>query len=180
MEDTSTTTSATNSEAPKAGVLAFAFGVPYSIWPNQIIATVAARKAQELGDAPVFTQQDIQFDPSWEIDAHYCSETPGNPPPTLRIAREAFFWAHNLGLKEVWVVGARPHLKRIVRDINYLMKHTNTSIVFRLCEEAMVYWPEEFYAPNSYQPRVRSARAWWPRELILLMMPMFVYRRVAG
>jgi hypothetical protein len=168
-----------DSDSTKAGVLAFAFGVPYNIWPNQTIATIAARKALELG-APVFTQQDIQFNPSWGIEADYCSETPGNPPPTLRIAREAMLWANSLGLKEVWVVGARPHLHRIIRDINYLIKYTNTSIKFRLCEETLLYWPEEYYAKNSIQPRVTSARAWWPRELILLAMPMFVYRRIAG
>lgn len=70
----------------ETGIVAFAFGAPGRILSNRLIAGIASRKARELG-ATVYTQFDVLVEP--EIKVEYISENPGNPPPTLRIARGA-------------------------------------------------------------------------------------------
>jgi hypothetical protein len=82
------------------GIVAFAFGVPNTILSNRRIAKIASEKAKEL-KTPVYTQLDVRIEP--EIEVEYTDEKPGNPPPTLRIARGAIRWAKRLGFKELWV-----------------------------------------------------------------------------
>lgn len=74
----------------KTGIVAQAFGVPHAIHSNKIIAQIASQKARELS-APVYTQLDVLVEQG--IDVEYTYEQPGNPPPTLRMARGAVQWA---------------------------------------------------------------------------------------
>ena len=97
----------------KSGILPFAFGVPETILSNRRIAQIASRKAHELG-APVYTQLDIHIEAGIEVE--FTEEQPSKPPSTLRFARGAAQWARRKNLTDLWVVAAKPHLWRCVRD----------------------------------------------------------------
>lgn len=158
-------------------VVAFAFGVPADILSNRRIAAIASKKAKEFG-APVYTQLDVRVEPG--IKVSYTEEKPGNPPPTLRIARDAVHWARRRGITRLWVVAAKPHLRRAVRDLEYVIYETNARLKVRPCEEIELYPEEEWFCSDSTQPRTNSAKAWRSRERILQRLPMFVYKLVAS
>lgn len=161
-----------------AGVVAFGFGVPHNIRSNRWIAKIASLKARELR-APVYTQSDV-CDVESGIRVEYTPEEPGNPPPTLRIARGAVAWAHQNKLTTLWVSAAKPHLWRCVRDLKYAIRETKAQIVVRICKEIEQYPENEWYCSDSIQPRVRSRKEWRKRECIFEWMPMFLYKRVAS
>ncbi|HVZ10977.1 MAG TPA: hypothetical protein VG941_00920 [Candidatus Paceibacterota bacterium] len=155
--------------------------MPHTLRSNVAITRIAARKAESLGDAPIFTQLDVQFDPSWNAKMTYCTETPGNPPPTLRIAREAARWAVENRIDELWISAALPHLWRCERDLRAAIREVGAESTVRICEEIRTVGDEEYwYMPDSTQPRVRFSKEWLKRERILLMMPYFLYKRVAS
>ena len=171
------------------GVVAFAFGAPWNILANWRIADIATLKARELGFsaigmnyAMIFTQWDIRIDiPDWmKSNTVYIEEEPKSPPPILRIARWAVQAAKKRGLKELWVVAARPHLRRCIRDTRFAIREADAQIKVRICEEIFNHPREEWFCSESTQERVRSFWKWWPRERILLAMPMWLYKRVAG
>ena len=100
----------------KAGVVAFAFGANWDICSNLRIAEIAREKELRLrsngASVSIFTQYDVCLE-----GADHASENDHDPPPTLRIAREAIRWAKERGLKELWIVAAKPHLWRACRDM---------------------------------------------------------------
>jgi hypothetical protein len=161
----------------KAGVVAFAFGVPHNIQSNLWIAQIASRKARELR-APVYTQADVCVELGIRVE--YSPEEPGNPPPTLRIARGAVAWAQQNKLTTLWVSAAKPHLWRCVRDLKYAIREARAQIVVRICEKIDKYPESGWYCSDSTQPRVRSRKKWRRRERIFEWMPMFLYKRVAS
>ncbi|MCI0557032.1 MAG: hypothetical protein MN733_00940 [Nitrososphaera sp.] len=161
-----------------AGVVAFAFGVPDTIRSNRRIAEIASRKARELNGGSVYTQLDIRVEEGVQVE--YTQEEPGNPPPTLCIARGAVQWAKRLGLTELWVVAAKPHLWRALRDVQQAVREDGARIEVRVCEEVEQYPEDSWFCPDSTQDRVRSREAWDKRENILKLMPFFVYKRVAS
>ncbi|HWA64378.1 MAG TPA: hypothetical protein VG866_00770, partial [Candidatus Paceibacterota bacterium] len=76
---------------------------------------------------------------------------------------------------------ALPHLWRCERDLRAAVREARADITVRICEEIRTVGGEEYwYMPDSTQPRVRSAKEWLKREKILLMMPFFLYKRVAS
>ncbi len=158
------------------GVVAFAFGTPYTTQANREIRNIAARCS-----APIFTQQDIQFPDIWNMDVTYCVEKSGEPPPTLRIAREAVQWAVRLGIDEVTVVAARPHLWRAMRDMKMALKESGaTYILVTKSSEVGQHPDDSWYSADSTQERARSARAFLPREYTLRLMPSWLYKMVAS
>ncbi len=160
------------------GIVAFAFGAPETINSNQLIAHIALQKAREF-NAPVYTQLDVRVEPG--IKVTYTDEKPGQPPPTLRIARGAAQWAKRQGLVELWIVAARPHLWRCVRDLTQSVREAGAPIVIRVCNKEIYRFPEdEWFCPDSTQPRARSRKDWQGRERILKFMPFFFYKRVAS
>jgi hypothetical protein len=160
----------------KIGIVAFAFGVPKTIVSNQRIAQIASQKALEL-NAPVYTQLDVAV--GLGIEVTYTEETPGNPPPTLRIARGAVKWAMQYKIAELMIVAAKPQLWRALRDVKQAVREAKAQIEVRACEEIEQY-PEYFwFCPDSTQDRVQSREAWDKRERILKLMPFFVYKRIA-
>jgi hypothetical protein len=161
----------------KSGILAQAFGVPSTIKSNLIIAEIASKKAEVLG-APVFTQLDVQV--KLGIQVVYCTEKPGFPPPTLRICRGAVQWAIKDGIDEIWIACAEPHLWRVARDLKYSIKEAKAEITVRICEEIKNYKDDDWYRPDSEQKRTCSRKEWVRRELILIVLPMFIYKRVAA
>ena len=163
------------------GIVAFAFGTPDSIFPNWLIAKITLRKAREL-NAPIYTQRDIRINVLMEprIEVRYIKEKPDNPPPTLRIARGAVQWAKQHRLTELWVVAAKPHLWRVLRDVQQSVQEDGALIEVHVCEEIKQYSKDSWFWPYSTQKRTRSWKNWWPRELILRLMPFFIYKRVAS
>lgn len=159
-----------------AGIVAFGFGVPDTIRSNQRIAQIASQKAREL-TAPVYTQLDVYIEPG--IEVKYADEEPGNPPPTLRIARGAVQWAKQQGFREIWIVAAKPHLWRALRDVEQVVREAGAKIEVRACKEIEQYPEDSWYCPDSTQDRVRSRKAWDKREKVLKLMPFFIYKRVA-
>ncbi|MBI2024599.1 MAG: hypothetical protein HYT03_00710 [Candidatus Harrisonbacteria bacterium] len=159
------------------GIVAFAFGAPWTIRSNRRIAEIVAKKAQEL-NAPVYTQLDIHVEQSIQVE--YTQEDPGNPPPTLRIARGTVRWAERHGLTELWVVAAKPHLWRALRDVQQAVREAGAGIEIHACKEIEQYPEDSWFCSDSTQDRVRSRKAWRKRELILSLMPFCVYKCVAS
>ncbi len=159
------------------GIVAFAFGVPETIRSNQRIAEIASEKACEL-DALVYTQLDIRVKP--RIQVEYIEEKPGNPPSTLRIAREAVQWAKRHRITELWVVAAKPHLWRALRDVQQAVREVGARIEVRVCEEIEQYPEDSWFCSDSKQERVRSRKQWNKRELIFKLIPYFAYKRIVS
>lgn len=159
------------------GIVAFAFGVPETILSNQHIAQISSRKAREL-EAPVYTQLDVRVEQGIEVE--YTDEQLGNPPATLRIARGAIQWAKRRGFRDLWIVAAKPHLSRCLRDLTYAVREAGVQIKIHACKEIEQCPPDEWFCPNSTQVRTQSRKNWQNRERILKFMPMFFYKRVAS
>lgn len=161
----------------KAGVVAFAFGVPASILSNRRIAEIASKKAREF-NARVYTQLDISVEEGISVDR--TREIPGEPPPTLRFARGAVEWAKQGGLTALWVVAAKPHLWRALRDTQQAVREAGARIEVRVCEELEQYPEDSWFCPDSTQERTRSHAAWNKRENILKFLPFFIYKYIAS
>jgi len=161
----------------KALITALAFGVPSTIAANEYIGAIASAKARALG-APVYTQLDVPIDPGVEV--MHTLEVPGEPPPTLRIARGAVALAKREQVGELWVVAAKPHIWRCVRDFKFAIRETDAELEVHVCEDINLILKNEWYCSDSAQARTRSRLAFWPREFVLRAMPMFLYKREAG
>lgn len=157
------------------GVVAFAFGVPYTTQANRQIRDIVARAR-----APIFTQQDIQFPDIWNMDVTYCEGEVGGPPPTLRIAREAVHWAIMQNIDEIMVVAAQPHLSRAMRDMRMAVREWGACILVVKSPEVGLYHEDSWYSPESTQARAKSARAFLPREYVLRLMPFWLYKKLAS
>ncbi|MDD5589823.1 MAG: hypothetical protein PHQ47_01455 [Candidatus Portnoybacteria bacterium] len=170
-------------DAGNNGLIVFAFGAPSGIRSNQILSENAAKIAA-ANHWPVYTQADIVIDKSL-FDVTYTAELPGEPPPTLRIARGAAEWALARELDYVFILAAAPHQSRCYRDFCHalceirgksmpVIWHLMTFGSFKRVPE------EEWFCHDSLQSRTRSRAAWERREWILMHMPMFIYKRVAN
>ncbi len=162
-----------------SGVVAFAFGAPYSIRSNRLIAKIASQTSRDLGGATVFTQNDIN--PEMDIACKYIEEESGNPPPTLRIARAAVKWAKRNEISELWVSAAHPHVWRCVRDLERAVQEECVKIEIKICGEvANISHYSEWFCSNSTQDRTRSEEKWDKRERILRWLPFFIYKLIAS
>lgn len=163
----------------KMGIVAFAFGVPYTIRSNRHIAEIALKNAQEF-NAPVYTQDDVYFSFQLRIKVEYTEEEIGNPPPTLRIARGAIRWAKRSGFTQLWVVAAEPHLWRVLRDLRLSADEAGSQIDICTSNEIFKYRKDSWFCPDSIQEWTRSRKAWNKRERILRLLPFFIYKRIAS
>lgn len=163
----------------KAGIVTFAFGVPNTIRSNQWLVQITRAKARQLS-APVYTQEDFGVDPQPGLFITYTEEERGKPPPTLRIARGAVQWAKQRQITELWIVAARPHLKRCIRDLKYAVTEDKADITVRVSQGIFMFPAAEWFCPDSTQPRTRSRKDWLPRELVLANAPMWLYKKVAS
>ena len=161
----------------KALIAALAFGVPSTITANKYIGAIASAKARVLG-APVYTQLDVPIDPGVEV--MHTLEVPGEPPPTLRIARGAVDLAKREQVGDLWLVVAEPHVRRCVRDFKFAIRETDAELEVHVCEEVNLVPKSEWYCSDSAQARTRSRLAFWPREFVLRAMPKSVYKRIGG
>lgn len=163
-----------------SGIVAYAFGVPATIRANLTIARIAANKAHELGGAWIYTQSDVQFKEGDCVTAFYMEEEPGNPPPTLRIARGAVRLAMRDRISKLYIVAAKPHMWRALRDTRMAVKEAGADIEVIPCEEVDQYPDHVWFCPDSTQDRTQTREAWEGRERILRIMPYFIYKRVAS
>ncbi len=161
----------------KIGILAFGFGRPWTILSNRRIAQIASQKSREL-KVRVYTQLDVRVENDILVD--YIDEEPGNPPPTLRIARGAVQWAKQHGLTELLIIAAKPHLWRALRDVQRAVNEAGTQIKLRACKEIERYPKDSWFCPESTQERIRYRKAWNKREKILRLVPFFIYKRLAS
>lgn len=163
----------------KFGVVAYAFGTPATIEPNQRIAKMAATLATELS-APIFTQADIQIPQPTTPVSYFPNEDPDNPPPTLRIARAAVEWAMINNIDVLYVVCASPHRWRCMRDTKAAAKERGSRIDVR--DRAKAETEAEYmswFTRTSTQERTQTEEAWLKREVILKIAPFFIYKRMA-
>ena len=165
----------------KVGVVAFAFGTPYTTVANRRIAAIASKKAREL-NCQVYTQFDVRVEK--DIEVKYTEEEFGNPPPTLRIARGAVNWAIQNGINQLMIVAAKPLIWRATRDIQEAIFEAEAEVKIEIgsevCQEIYLYNVGSWFCPESTQDRVRSRRKWNKRERILRILPFFIYKRVAS
>ena len=165
--------------ARRVGVVAFAFGVPRTISANRRIANIMKEYSLRYG-APAYTQPDVMLLDS-RIEVEYIDEKPGNPSPTLRIARGAVQWARRREISTLLVVAARPHLSRCLRDLDYARRELGYGwLTIDVCVELHIVSENEWFCPESTQKRTQTREAWERRERIIRLMPMWLYKLVAS
>lgn len=163
----------------KIGILAFAFGTPSDIQSNRNLAKIASSAAKKFG-APVYTQNDIQILNGTHVE--YTPQPEGEgPPPTLRIARRAMLWAKKLQLERLYIVCASPHERRCYRDSTYAADEAGLSI--SICVLPRTDYrinDDEWFCENSTQKRTQSKKNWNKRELLVRLMPFWLYKKIAA
>ncbi|MFH0912636.1 MAG: hypothetical protein V1807_03215 [Patescibacteria group bacterium] len=160
------------------GIVVFAFGSPSSIEPNQLLMHISTVSTILYGADQVFTQKELPFGPE-RHNIEYISEKE-NAEPTLRIARWAVKRAIAKKMRQLIIIAATPHVGRCIRDVRWAIKEQKAEIEAEICSDMRLYPINKWFCAESSQPRSRSSWAWWPRELILRCMPMWLYTKVAG
>lgn len=166
----------------RKGIVALAFGMPPSVMSNVAIRETAQAAALAL-DAPIFTQYDcgITTDDS-PVGVRHITETPGKPPPTLRICRAAAQWATALCLDEVHVIGAPPHLWRCMRDMKESLGEIGSGIrTYSWAEPELrdSHPPGFWFCAEGTQWYTNRRLNWAIRDIILKCMPWRMYSLIA-
>lgn len=186
-----------NTYGEEFGVVIFAFGVggPANIALANYGEMVVCGQSDSnwLQDLPrprfVYTQDDVS-----ELlygGSEFCIKKfyqgADGPPPTLRIARWAVKEAKKDGVTHLLVIAAKPHIKRCLRDMRFAMVESGEDLPFDEFMEsphAAIYCAppsgQNWYSKESKQYRTQSSWKWWPREIILRLLPMWLYKRVAS
>jgi len=163
----------------KAGLVVFAFGCPSTIRSNVMLMDGAIAWHAQYG-GPIYTQEDIDLPNIGQFDVKYIGQLPDQPPSTLRIAREAIVWARNCCLEELHIRAAAPHMSRCLRDLA-IAKHEQRSLVSLVESSYPDRIPfDDWFCPDSTQPRVRTFHDWEGREKILRVMPVWLYKLIAS
>jgi len=166
------------------GIVTFAFGAPAGINSNIILARLTKVLAKELKElvVPIFTQFDIQLGLEPDLDVQRVKEVADQPPPTLRIARQAVKWAKQRNIKTLYVLAAKPHLWRALRDIKQAIRESGEerNIEIRTYGRAEQLPKDSWFCPDSTQERVRSRKAWNKREWLLKILPFWIYKKIAS
>lgn len=167
--------------AEKVLIVAFAFATPPEAFVNGVLRREVCHLQQNVfaDKAWVFTQPDLATGLEDIFKLKTIDEEEGKPSPTLRIARQAAKWAKELGSSEIHLVGAAPHMWRIVRDMKAVLREAKMKlpvVVERIPEVGWFGW----FHKSSTQKRTQSAFAWYQRDLILWLIPYFIYKRIAG
>lgn len=165
-----------------SGVVAFAFGSPSAIRSNRWIAETAMLHSRESQSSLIFTQDDVQFSSDSGLEATYCNERMGDPPPIMRIAREAVQWAIAYNIRDITVVAGKPHMWRCVRDMQEAVKEQGATglIHIRKSQEIFRFLEDDWFCADSMQGYTQIPRAWERRERILCHMPLWFYKLVAS
>lgn len=162
----------------RLGIVVFAFGTPATINSNCLLADIA-RLWSNQKSAPIFTQADIKFPPSFTGSVTYCDESTNHPPPTLKIAQEALAWATTQGLDELCIVAAEPHFTRCLRDLRVARRERRASVRLIRAFPPNSIESENWFCPDSASPRTRDASRWQLTERVLNLLPVWLYKIVA-
>jgi hypothetical protein len=162
------------------GILAFAFGEGTGTFANATINYITCTSRSRLLGAPIFTQRDVAVSSDTTIASCAKQAREDPPPPTLRIAREAVYWARFNGITKLFIVAAPPHLWRAIRDTKKAIREIGADTeVVALTAQINEISSKAWYCQNP-QPRTTSRLKWWPREITLRLMPFWFYKRVRG
>ncbi len=160
----------------KSAVIAFAFSIPWKIKPNIILAEIASRKAQNF-NIPIYTQKDIFINP--KLEPVYIQDLLNGPPSTLQISFWANYWAQKEKIEKFYVVAARPHIERCLRDLKYVAKKKSLEIEFCVCKEVYQHSEEVWYCLRSEQKHTQTKINWQKRERIIRLLPMWFYKSIS-
>lgn len=164
----------------KTGIVAFAFGTPSNIQSNIWIAEIAAQKALQTG-APVYTQMDVNIEEPRVAVIRDPEEIPGQPPSTLRMARNTVRWAKQQRISFLWLIAAKPHLWRAQRDLKAAAKEeTGLRLAVVPCWKIREIPEQMWFCPESNQIYIRSQMVWERREDILKILPFAIYNYIAS
>lgn len=171
-----------NTEGRRVGIVPQAFGAPWNIRSNKLIAEIAFQKSCFFGGASIYTQADVQFFGKniSGINVERVAEIAGHPPVTIKLMREAIIWAIRHELKELWLVCAEPHYKRCWRDLNNANKEAGFPVEVFICEELFKYPLGVWFCLNSTQKRTQTKGSWYLREYPLNVIPFWFYDRVCN
>jgi hypothetical protein len=164
----------------RAMIVVFAFGQPDSIISNQFLASTARKVSMENYVCDIYTQRDIVVLERGSILVHYFpDEDERNPPPTLRLARWCAKCALQNEVEEIALVAAGPHMWRVCRDM------TLACAEIGICPMLVAPFGEledtpGWFCPESVQSRTRSWWRWWPREFLLRLLPVWLYKKIAS
>lgn len=163
--------------------VAFAFGTPSDTMANQRIAMMSCQ-ACIPSDPGIYTQMDVDIPDlqvagkQYGMKVTYTPERPGYPPPTLRIARGAVEWAKANHVTTLYIACAYPHLWRCKRDMRLAIQEKRANIEIKVCPEAR--YTKGWFCKDCTQPRANNRLSWYMREIIIMMMPVWLYKKIAS
>ncbi len=167
----------------KTGCVAFAFGGPSNTKANQRIAQMACQ-INITSHPGIYTQMDVDIK-TLPKDGYrdrmvvtYTVERPGYPPPTLRIARGAVDWAMSNNVSKLHIACAYPHLWRCKRDMSLAILERNARLKIKICPEAR--GKKGWFCKDCTQSRARLRWLWYTREIIIRLMPVWLYKKIAS
>ena len=171
----------------RTGILLFAFGTNLKIRSNQVLRKEVLRCCDANEVSTIFSQDAIMMDSYYGKHRVICFDQP-NPnkhPPTLRIARWAIpLIASEFRYDSLIVIAADPHIDRCMRDSNYVLHNSRitryTNMKIKSWPTSEKYTDQDWFCADSQQPRTRTRQAWEKRESVLMVMPMWIYSRLAG
>ncbi|MCL5004656.1 MAG: hypothetical protein M1170_01790 [Patescibacteria group bacterium] len=167
------------SKMSKTAILAFAFGAPNHIDPNNAIGVRAIYLALKC-KADIFSQNDVPVGSSANYAENYFPKKKyistldiikNFAAETMRETKEASY-------QKVIIVAAPQHRQRCYRDLKKVLKKKGIEIgCIEMDDE------EDFetvwYDKNSTQWWTRSWWQWWLREIPLRLLPWWLYKKIA-
>lgn len=160
-----------------AGIVVFAFGLKGNV-SNRRLQSITMDLLHADQAAPVFTQVEIEFPD--EVDVSHASGSLDDPPPTLREAREAVVWARERGLTKLWVVAAKPHLPRCLRDLARATEESGVGFELLVPGVILKSQKAEWFCLGAVETRTKTKGGWLVREWLLMALPFWMYRCVAS
>lgn len=166
-----------------------AFGAPWSIWANIMLAQIALKKAREFDESVeiyIFTQLDIQFDPNDIVGIKIVriKEQEGVPPSTLCLMEGAVGFATENDIQDIYLVCAGwLHLFRCYNDLKDSINNVEASINLHLCSESLNYASSDWVKDRrlNTQFRTRSLMAWYcweiPIRILYFLSPKW-YKKI--
>jgi len=149
----------------KIGIVAFAFGPPDSIEPNQTLSIITTKKAREL-NARVYAQKDIKITAKG-VKVDYVKQNNKKALSTLQVAEKTVEWIKKNNITNLYVMAAKPHLWRCKRDIGEILEREKINITIHTCFE-LIFKENWFYD-------IRDEKEWIKREKIIKKMPFWLY-----
>lgn len=162
----------------KIGIVAFAFGVPSSIIANRTIGDIASIHAENY-NFPIYTEPLIPIKNG--LNVQFFDGGFNKPVSLFDLACAAADWAIYLGLEQIIIVTARPAVRRSKRDLKWALKKKGASRISIKVSPGISAYPLKFwFGCDCALARARYPLVWYLREMILVPMPMFLYKWAAS